>query len=967
MKFTGFSVAFWRAGGAGMRAFDANDETGENDFRRLPLVAAGEGQTVRGSRHFVCGTAIAAVALATATIRHAVARPQAPDPITIDYPREGSIFPPEIVAPTFVWRDAAEAASVWRIEVRFEDGSPAIEAESRGEPVKIGDIDPRCVSKTNEPPKPTPLEAAAHTWMPDVDLWARIKKHSVARPATVTISGVRDGKSNQAVSAGRVTIETSKDPVGAPIFYRDVPLLPTETERGVIRPLPPDASGLIAWRLRSIDRPQSRLILDGLPMCANCHSFSLDGKTLGMDVDGPENDKGTYAIAPLAPRMSIRDRDVITWNSFRDKPAGHHTIGFLSQVSPDGQYAVTTLNEELYDVNFKDYRFLQVFYPTRGILAWYSRATGEMKALPGADDPRYVQTDGVWSPDGKYLVFARAEARNPYPAGGKLAEYAGDPKETQIQYDLYRVAFNGGKGGLAEAIEGASRNGMSNSFPKVSPDGRWIVFVKCRNGQLMRPDSQLNIVPAGGGHARRMLCNTPLMNSWHSFSPNGRWMVFSSKSRSPYTQMFLTHLDQDGNDSPAVLIENATAANRAVNIPEFVNIPADGLIKMEVPAAEFYALFDGALALANQGRYVEAIEEWKKALKIDPENPKAQNNLGIAFVRAGKFADGIAHLERAVELKPEYAEAHSNLGKALSVAGRPDEAMAQWRTAVELYPDFADAHASLGFGLARKGRLDEAIAHWRKAVEVNPQLGDVQNNLGVALSEKREFDEAIAHFEKALEVKPGDIEIHNNLGAALLHQRKIAEAIAHFETVLRADPNHAQAQFNLGAALVQEGNFDEAIRHFQAALKIDAAFIDAYWAMGNAYDLRGSLREALASWAGGLRLAPNYLPLLKQTAWVMATSPDRSARNGAEAVTLAERARRLTGGHEPEILDALAAAYAEAGRFPEAIETVHRAIALAAEQKKRPLAEALQRRAELYEAKTPFRDTHGSAPPALPR
>ncbi len=71
-----------------------------------------------------------------------------------------------------------------------------------------------------------------------------------------------------------------------------------------------------------------------------------------------------------------------------------------------------------------------------------------------------------------------------------------------------------------------------------------------------------------------MRCNTPLMNSWHSFSPNGRWMVFSSKSRSPYTQMFLTHLDENGNDTPPILIENSTAANRAVNIPEFVNIAA---------------------------------------------------------------------------------------------------------------------------------------------------------------------------------------------------------------------------------------------------------------------------------------------------------------------------------------------------------------------------------------------------------
>jgi Tol biopolymer transport system component len=119
--------------------------------------------------------------------------------------------------------------------------------------------------------------------------------------------------------------------------------------------------------------------------------------------------------------------------------------------------------------------------------------------------------------------------------------------------------------------------------------------VRCRNGLLMRPDSQLYIVPTSGGQARRMRCNTPLMNSWHSFSPNGRWMVFSSKSRSPYTQMFLTHLDEDGNDSPAILIDNATASNRAVNIPEFVNIPPDGLRKIDVPAVESYRFADNAM------------------------------------------------------------------------------------------------------------------------------------------------------------------------------------------------------------------------------------------------------------------------------------------------------------------------------------------------------------------------------------
>src|SRR5262249_45218124 len=222
--------------------------------------------------------------------------------------------------------------------------------------------------------------------------------------------------------------------------------------------------------------------------------------------------------------------DVIEWSSFRGKLGGKIRVGFMSQVSPDGQYVVTMINGteagrpsgvavspadpgaaapgspapqlrkdlegNYYVSNFKDYRFLQVFYPTRGILAWYSRTTGKLQPLPGADDPRYVQTNAVWSPDGKYLVFARAEARVPYPEGVKLAEFANDPNETQIQYDLYRIPFNDGKGGRPEPIAGASRNGMSNTFPKVSPDGRWIVFVQARNGLLMRPDSALYIVPA---------------------------------------------------------------------------------------------------------------------------------------------------------------------------------------------------------------------------------------------------------------------------------------------------------------------------------------------------------------------------------------------------------------------------------------------------------------------------------------
>ena len=163
-----------------------------------------------------------------------------------------------------------------------------------------------------------------------------------------------------------------------------------------------------------------------------------------------------------------------------------------------------------------------------------------------------MHCDPVWTPDGETIVFARAEAFDPYVPASRWPTHANDPNEPQIRYDLYRIAVQRGPGRHAGADRGrVAHNGMSNTFPKVSPDGKWIVFTKCRNGQLMRPDGRLWIVPVEGGEAREMRCNTALMNSWHSFSPNGRWMVFSSKTNTPYTQMFLTHIDEDGNDIPA--------------------------------------------------------------------------------------------------------------------------------------------------------------------------------------------------------------------------------------------------------------------------------------------------------------------------------------------------------------------------------------------------------------------------------
>lgn len=725
--------------------------------------------------------------------------------ITIDYPLPDSLFPPDFAPPTFLFRDSSSSNTAWRAEVRFTDGGAPVRLQIQARWLESGEIDYRAVADTNELPKVPADKAASRTWRPSREEWEEIQRRSVEKPATVVIEGYSPLEPDRIVSTGSVTFRTSKDPVGAPIFFRDVPLMPAQLERGVIKPLPPSALPLVAWRLRYVHEDQSRLLIDDLPVCMNCHSFSRDGRTLGLDVDGPQNDKGLYALVPIRKETVIHNRDVIAWSNFRGKLGGKIRVGFMSQVSPDGQTVVTMVNGSEFDrsqpvkgagiapelpqdvqgnfyvANFRDYRFLQVFYPTRGILAWYDRESRQLKPLPGADDLDYVHTNAAWSPDGKWIVFARARAREAYPPGAQLAERANDPNETQIQYDLYRIPFNGGRGGKAEPVAGASANGMSNSFAKVSPDGKWIVFVQARNGLLMRPDSQLYIVPFEGGTPRRMSCNTPLMNSWHSFSPNGRWLVFSSKSRSPYTQMFLTHIDENGNDSPAVLIENATAANRAVNIPEFVNIGVDEWLKIDAPATEFYRISDRALALYRQGGFEDAISEWKKALELDPQDAAAISNLGAALHGAGRLDDAAREFARALELDPDNVRAHTNIGIALARSKKYDEAARHLERALELRPGDAQARSAYGGMLVETGETEKALVHLRIALELTPDSPDALNNYAGALAHAGRYQDSLPYFRKALEFEPNSAVLHFNFGRAMAASGSLKDGLAHVE------------------------------------------------------------------------------------------------------------------------------------------------------------------------------------------
>jgi tetratricopeptide (TPR) repeat protein len=358
--------------------------------------------------------------------------------------------------------------------------------------------------------------------------------------------------------------------------------------------------------------------------------------------------------------------------------------------------------------------------------------------------------------------------------------------------------------------------------------------------------------------------------------------------------------------------------------------------------------------LLQKGRVDEAIVHYQRALAITPDYAEACYNLGNALLQKDNVDESILQFQKALQIRPGYAEAHNNLGIALLRKGNVDEATVHFQKALEIKPDHAEAHNNLGNALLRKGRVDEAIIHFQKALEIKPDHAEAHFNLGNALLQKGSVDEAMVHYQKALEIKPDHAETHYNLGNALLQKGSVDEAIVHYRKALEIKPDYAEAHNNLGSVLNSQGRFNEAIVCFQKALEIKPGYAEAHYNLGNALLRKGSMDEAISHYQKALEIKPDYAEAQNNLAQVLATSSRASLRDGNNAVKLAQQANQLTGGGNPIILSTLASAYAEAGRFPEAVETAQRALQLAGTQSNTTLADAIRSQMKLYQAGLPF-------------
>ena len=357
---------------------------------------------------------------------------------------------------------------------------------------------------------------------------------------------------------------------------------------------------------------------------------------------------------------------------------------------------------------------------------------------------------------------------------------------------------------------------------------------------------------------------------------------------------------------------------------------------------------------------------WRTTVARNPNCWMAHCNLGSVLLQTGRTDAAIEQFEKTLQIRPRYELAHNDLGIAFQLSGRMDEAIAQYKQALTIKPDFASAYNNLGNALLQNGQWEEAIIQYRKALELEPQNASAHGNLAELLLRQGQVEEALAHFRKAVELQPYDARSRGKLADALMRIGQTHQAIAQYQQALDLSPDSGDLHHRFGSALAQAGQLDAAAAQYQLALKLEPTNAVIHCNLGNVLLRKGLQRQAMMQFQAALKIDPASVESLNNLAWLLATSPEASIRDGLHALALAEQARQLSRGTNPAILDTVAAAYAECARYPEAVVAAEQALRVAQAQNQISMADAIRKQIELFQKGIPFRETGQSNNSARP-
>jgi tetratricopeptide (TPR) repeat protein len=294
-----------------------------------------------------------------------------------------------------------------------------------------------------------------------------------------------------------------------------------------------------------------------------------------------------------------------------------------------------------------------------------------------------------------------------------------------------------------------------------------------------------------------------------------------------------------------------------------------------------------------------------------------------------------------------YSE-YIHLGNTLINEGKIDEAILCYNGALKVVPNCVGAYVDLGNALAIKGELNQAVTYYKKALQYKTDYFDAHCNLATTLVRQGKLNEAIEHYDASLRLEPNRPEVHYEMANVLVKQGRLKEAVAHYNEALKLKPDYLEAHSNMARALAMQGKLTEAVEHWEQLVQISPEEWMLHNSLGMAYHLLGQSDKAIIHWEEALRLKPENVKVINQLAWLLATCEDPNYRSAARAVELGEQGCELTDYKDQRLLDTLAAAYAEAGRFDEAIKTAEKALELAKLSREEQLVVSIGRRLELY-------------------
>ncbi len=367
-----------------------------------------------------------------------------------------------------------------------------------------------------------------------------------------------------------------------------------------------------------------------------------------------------------------------------------------------------------------------------------------------------------------------------------------------------------------------------------------------------------------------------------------------------------------------------------------------------------------ALTAWNRYKLAESISEMQDrppfTNQLDDDQRRALRVSQLATLqRQGTsleaMSEALARYSDAVKRNPDDLSFRLNLAELLRLRGEYDAAVRHYEAALRITPDFARPYNNCGNALSALGRHAEAVTHYQEALRIDPDYALAHNNCGNALSALGRHEQAVTHYEAAIRIKPNFALAHNNCGNALSALGRHAEAVTHYQEAVRVDPDFAGAHYKLGGVLLILGLPEKAVAHYKEFLRIEPDNAIAHYDCGNALDDHGRLKEAIGHYEQALKVKPDFVSAHNNLAWLLATSPDETIRDGRKALIHAKRAAQLVGHSKAAILDSLSAAYAELGEFDQAVQWQETAVELSASQ----LKDELRKRLEMYRRRLPYR------------